>query len=363
MNKTILGLVAGLVAMSSNVYASECEANVDKLQLFYINGMFTGIENAEKNVKALNAFQDQYLSDFEKNAPVEYAHNFSENFMTQIAEVAFHKMTEEEKAGDKGALLLNIIHGKPTYILDDAAYLFSWFFSEIVEDVSIISQEGDYLKADTKLKNVLDQCARTILVTHSQGNFYGNSLYTDIGNSYSYPNDALLSEYPMLGYIGIANPTYSVGGSFGLQNPNIAKTFTNNNDRVMAGVRAVFGAVPADPVSANLFKDFTGHLLESSYLANRGAPVIASRMLDIANNLTPYPLFDQYSVSSSAITDIGYSSMSEILDIRFKYGGGYRYSGVPEHIGKPFIDATSHGSYFNEFIREHYDYEKIEEEL
>ncbi|WBA14823.1 KTSC domain-containing protein [Salinivibrio proteolyticus] len=49
-----------------------------------------------------------------------------------------------------------------------------------------------------------------------------------------------------------------------------------------------------------------------------------------------------------------------MLDVRFKYGGGYRYYDVPEYIGNAFINASSHGTYFNDFIKDQYDYEKIE---
>ena len=49
-----LGLV---VALSSVLYSgssfAECEGNVDKLQLFYINGMFTSYEGASDNLEFL----------------------------------------------------------------------------------------------------------------------------------------------------------------------------------------------------------------------------------------------------------------------------------------------------------------------
>ncbi|MFV0447865.1 MAG: hypothetical protein ACK5MF_05285 [Vibrio sp.] len=96
------------------------------------------------------------------------------------------------------------------------------------------------------METYLDKCARTVLVTHSQGNFYGNRLYTEVNNNYVYPNGVELSEYPMLGYMGIA------------------KTFTNSNDLPMAGVRTAFGAIAENPVSASLAFDFSGHGLKDS---------------------------------------------------------------------------------------------------
>ncbi|WP_369414644.1 KTSC domain-containing protein [Photobacterium atrarenae] len=57
---------------------------------------------------------------------------------------------------------------------------------------------------------------------------------------------------------------------------------------------------------------------------------------------------------------IGYSRISNILDIKFKYGGGYRYFDVPVGTWEDFFDSTSHGTYFNEVIRNKFSYEKIE---
>lgn len=58
---TILGLMSLFYASTS---AAQCEVNVDKLQLVYINGMFTSSEAAKQNVNALNRLQDKYLYSF-----------------------------------------------------------------------------------------------------------------------------------------------------------------------------------------------------------------------------------------------------------------------------------------------------------
>lgn len=354
---TILGLMSLFYASTS---AAQCEVNVDKLQLVYINGMFTSPEVAKKNVSALNRFQDKYLYTFEKASGVEYSYNYSETLLLQIAEVAFHKMTDEQYEAGYGRFLNRLVSGKDVSVLEDAAEMLAWFYSTVIEKVDSLMQEYDYTAAERVVESQVGMCARTVLVTHSQGNFYGNAVYTSVSYSYVYPNQAALSDYPMLGYMGIANPTYSVGGYYGQQVPEIAKTFTNANDLIMLAVRLAYGAVPSDSVYANLLSDPTGHGLEAAYLNNRGAPVIAQRIIDTVNGLTPYPMFEQHRVSSSAISNIGYSEISHMLDVRFKYGGGYRYYDVPEYIGNAFINASSHGTYFNDFIKDQYDYEKIE---
>ncbi|ENM5747453.1 KTSC domain-containing protein [Vibrio mimicus] len=338
----------------------QCVDNVDKLQLFYVNGMFTNPEGARSNRDALDRFQDKHLGQYEKYRNVQVAYNVDEAFLVQVAEVAFHKMTEEQKGADEGRLLENFILGHNLNIIDDLAGTFSWFFTEIVEDVESIQVEGDYQNMRHLLNLTMDDCTRVLLVTHSQGNFYGNRLFTEISNSYTYPTGAKLSDYPMLGYLGIANPTFHVGGSYGNAHSDIAKTFTNDNDWPMWAVRRTLGAVPADPVSASDRDESYGHGLEEAYLKDNAEPILADYMTQIIENLTPYPLFEQHQSSSSATSHLGYSAISEYLDIRFRYGGGYRYNGIPEPVWNGFLNASSHGTYFNTHIKDKYAFEKIE---
>lgn len=338
----------------------QCVDNVDKLQLFYVNGMFTNPEGARSNRDALDRFQDKHLGQYEKYRNVQVAYNVDEAFFTQIAEVAFHKMTDEQKVSDKGRLLENFILGHNLNIIDDLADTFSWFFTEIVEDVESIQDEGDYQSMRNLLNLTMDDCTRVLLVTHSQGNFYGNRLFTEISNSYTYPTGVKLSDYPMLGYLGIANPTFHVGGPYGDSNSDIAKTFTNDNDWPMWAVRKSLGAVQADPVSASERDESYGHGLEEAYLEDNAEPILAGYMTQIVENLKPYPLFEQHLSSSSATSHFGYSTISEYLDIRFRYGGGYRYSSVPERVWNGFLNAPSHGTYFNTHIKDKYPFEKME---
>ncbi|WP_428773947.1 KTSC domain-containing protein [Vibrio sp.] len=60
------------------------------------------------------------------------------------------------------------------------------------------------------------------------------------------------------------------------------------------------------------------------------------------------------------MSHIGYSAVSRLLDIRFENGGGYRYSGVNNSIWNSFYYSTSHGTYFNKYIRGKYASAKIE---
>jgi hypothetical protein len=71
---------------------------------------------------------------------------------------------------------------------------------------------------------------------------------------------------------------------------------------------------------------------------------------------------EMISVESSNIEAIGWED--EVLNIQFKKGGLYSYTGVPELVWLAFLGADSKGKFFHGRIRpkQHdYKYEKVEE--
>lgn len=65
------------------------------------------------------------------------------------------------------------------------------------------------------------------------------------------------------------------------------------------------------------------------------------------------------TVSSSNIASIGYDPNSSTLEIEFHAGGIYQYFKVPANIHRDFMSASSHGTYFHEYIKDKYEYKKI----
>lgn len=65
------------------------------------------------------------------------------------------------------------------------------------------------------------------------------------------------------------------------------------------------------------------------------------------------------SVSSSNIKSVGYDPASETLEIEFKGGAVYQYSGVPGIMHDELINADSIGSFFARNIRNEYNYKKV----
>ena len=57
------------------------------------------------------------------------------------------------------------------------------------------------------------------------------------------------------------------------------------------------------------------------------------------------------SVDSSNLSSVGYDVNSNTLEIEFNSGGIYQYFNVPESIYKGLMNASSHGQYFDTYIK------------
>jgi hypothetical protein len=66
---------------------------------------------------------------------------------------------------------------------------------------------------------------------------------------------------------------------------------------------------------------------------------------------------ERIKVISSNISSIGYHNNT--LEIEFIHGGIYQYFNVPHNIYESIMNASSHGTYFHEHIKDKYECEKI----
>ena len=64
-------------------------------------------------------------------------------------------------------------------------------------------------------------------------------------------------------------------------------------------------------------------------------------------------------VRSSNLYSVGYDLDSSTLQIKFRNGRVYKYSGVPEHIYDSLMSAGSKGKYFHRKIRDNYPTKRI----
>ncbi|MCY7407678.1 MAG: KTSC domain-containing protein [Alkalinema sp. CAN_BIN05] len=66
------------------------------------------------------------------------------------------------------------------------------------------------------------------------------------------------------------------------------------------------------------------------------------------------------AVSSSNLASVGYDSSAQVLEVEFLHGGIYQYSGVPSSVYSGLIAASSHGSYFDQYVKKAgYSYRKV----
>jgi hypothetical protein len=72
------------------------------------------------------------------------------------------------------------------------------------------------------------------------------------------------------------------------------------------------------------------------------------------------PKIERTPVRSSNISSIGYDAQAKVLEMAFHSGTEYRYFGVPEHLYYGLMNASSHGKYFDLYIKKAgYPYEQI----
>ena len=68
---------------------------------------------------------------------------------------------------------------------------------------------------------------------------------------------------------------------------------------------------------------------------------------------------ERMAVQSKDLAIVGYDPATETLEIAFRNGGVYRYSGVPAEIHKNLMAAASHGAFFNQNIKDKFTCEKV----
>lgn len=68
---------------------------------------------------------------------------------------------------------------------------------------------------------------------------------------------------------------------------------------------------------------------------------------------------ERIAVRSRDIAIVGYEPETSTLEIAFRIGGVYRYSGVPAEVYQGLLKAPSQGLYFDRHVKHQYPYRKI----
>lgn len=64
-------------------------------------------------------------------------------------------------------------------------------------------------------------------------------------------------------------------------------------------------------------------------------------------------------VESSSLRSIGYDHATHTLEVEFRRGGVYRYTGVPDHVWFELRHAESKGKYFQDRVRDHFATQRV----
>jgi hypothetical protein len=56
-------------------------------------------------------------------------------------------------------------------------------------------------------------------------------------------------------------------------------------------------------------------------------------------------------VTSSNLASVGYDANTKTLEVEFKDGDVYQYYSVPDKVHTDLMNAASHGSYFDRYVK------------
>jgi hypothetical protein len=242
MRITKLLITCGLLALLPTSVLAVCERNVDTVEVHHINGMFTDFSAFKKNQHAIEEFLTIYSTGWGLDLGVSGTYNLNEPVFEQVLQVARHKLQDANAA--IRLAIKQFLNDDPEYLNDpDGIAAVQDFLTETNAAYRGILAEDDTRKAKASLVSLLDSCARVVLMTHSQGNFYGNALFNDLYADYAFPNGYPLAQYPMLGTIQIASPVYTPGGAAGTVYPEVVGHVTNTSWR-WQGMRWVVQSRP-----------------------------------------------------------------------------------------------------------------------
>ncbi|SFD06849.1 KTSC domain-containing protein [Pseudoalteromonas denitrificans] len=358
---TIICIISFQVFAAPNLLDRYCSKNIDQVRIFYINGMFTTPENYRFNLDRIDEFQYDYLYDFPKGGEVTGSYNKNEALAQQILEVARQKYEYFGPSTPQYRIIASILGGSITSLRPEETSSILQIMDQVFSQVNFsIVNEVDYHNAYMRLLSKMHSCNRLVLLGHSQGNFYTNALYEEMILNYQYTDGYYLSDYPMLSLASIATPSLNLGGTVGNEYSSLISHLTLDQDIFMHAVRKLFGSKNSNYSAQSLF-DSTGHSLVDSYLRHFGvAKAIAQGVASSIKAQSPFPLFDQHPVNSSAFSHIGYSSINRVLDVQFKSGSVFRYFDIPNTVWEGFYYSTSLGSYYNEYIKGQYTSEKLD---
>ena len=236
----------------------------DDFNIYYINGVQNSQSDAADSKRELNRL---ILPDA-PTANVNTLYQWNDKLIAELYEVYRQSYSDGSREKYKNFWLwLNKLNLAPDAFIKNILYPTLAKYDE-----RTYTQNPDLQAMISELKRATKTRKKTILIAHSQGNFFANQIVSDLQTS----SPDLL---PCVGVVAIATPATYVAGS--------GPYTTLANDMVINLGRAAFpwSPLPASPTTPVFnTKDLSGHLLVPSYLETLPSR-IRSQILDVANRL------------------------------------------------------------------------------
>lgn len=219
-----------------------------KANLIYVNGMLTTKEDADANRGYIEKLFDEYWG--KRHVHVSLAYNQRNSIMEDLLQALRQYISAPNAAQEKFEILREInrfASGIPTLNLPA---------NKIVEHL-VSNQHFDTIEAQdrqnlvTKLSEGLAD-GKVVLLSHSQGNFYANDVWSEVNSSLGGRGNDFVRVY------GLGTPASHVAGD--------GYYYTNRGDVVIAGIR-IFGPIDPKPYNISInSNDISGHGLVATYL-------------------------------------------------------------------------------------------------
>ncbi len=68
---------------------------------------------------------------------------------------------------------------------------------------------------------------------------------------------------------------------------------------------------------------------------------------------------ERQPINSTSLRAIGYDAGRQVLEVEFRGGGVYRYTGVPPDVYVGLRDAASPGNYFVSYVRDLFPHQRV----
>jgi hypothetical protein len=260
-----------------------------KKNLVYINGMLTNKELADQNYIHIREVLNEFGAT---NISLSLAHNFSGGLMVDLTQVIkqYVSSPNDNEGWFKAMLTLtNFTLGR----LSDSA------LSSIITNYIAGIDFSDY-RSDDDMRLIRNhvyskiQTGDTILLAHSQGNFYANEIWEEV-NVLNTPNTA-----DFLRIHGLGTPASYIPRNF--------YYYTNYDDFVINTIRTI-GHVEPLPWNINLGTsgDLSGHSLTATYL-KKGAyntNKVVERLLTYFDEMKSEVIEEEHSGTCQNISSSG----------------------------------------------------------